>query len=135
MDAGLDVCGLGGGHGVFLPGFDLDVPAGQITCLIGPNGSGKSTVLRVISGLLAPQAGQVSLAGKNVTGWSPRAMLNQGVAHVPQERSVFPAMSVWDNVLMGAYINNDHNAVARRATEIALRFPIVTRARHDLAGS
>src|SRR5216683_7496810 len=118
MDAGLQLRGIvaGYGQGDTLRGLDLDVPAGQITCLIGPNGSGKSTVLRVISGLLAAQAGQVRLAGTNVTGWSPRAMLSQGVVHVPQDRSVFPAMSVWDNVLMGAYINNDHNAVARRAT-------------------
>ena len=92
MEAGLQLRGIiaGYGQGDILRGLDLDVPAGQITCLIGPNGSGKSTVLRVISGLLAPRAGQVSLAGKNVTGWSPRALLNNGLAHVPQERSLFP---------------------------------------------
>ncbi|MEA2547083.1 MAG: branched-chain amino acid transport system ATP-binding protein [Chloroflexota bacterium] len=137
MDAGLQLGGIvaGYGQGDILRGLDLDVPAGQITCLIGPNGSGKSTVLRVISGLLTPRAGQVLLAGENVTGRSPRAMLALGVAHVPQERSLFPAMSVWDNVLMGAYISNDHDAVARRADEIAERFPIVARRRHDLAGS
>jgi branched-chain amino acid transport system ATP-binding protein len=125
----------GYGQGDILRGLDLDVPASQITCLIGPNGSGKSTLLRVISGLLAPRAGQVRLAGENVTGLSPRAMLNLGVAHVPQERSLFPAMSVWDNVLMGAYISNDRDAIARRATEIAARFPIVARRRHEPAGS
>src|SRR5580700_5691898 len=137
MGAGLQLRGIvaGYGQGDILRGLDLDVPAGQITCLIGPNGSGKSTVLRVISGLLAPRAGQVSLGGENVTGWSPRALLNQGVVHVPQERSLFLAMSVWDNVLMGAYISNDRDAVARRAAEIAERFPIVARRRHELAGS
>src|SRR5882672_6067971 len=137
MDASLELRGIvaGYGQGDILRGLDLDVPAGQITCLIGPNGSGKSTVLRVISGLLTPRTGQVLLAGENVTGRSPRAMLTLGVAHVPQERSLFPAMSVWDNVLMGAYISNDHDAVARRADEIAGRFPIVARRRHDLAGS
>jgi branched-chain amino acid transport system ATP-binding protein len=137
MDAGLKLRGIiaGYGQGDILRGLDLDVPAGQITCLIGPNGSGKSTVLRVISGLLTPRAGRVRLAGRNVTGWSPWAMLDGGVAHVPQERSLFPAMSVWDNVLMGAYINPDRDAVARRATEIAQRFPLVARRRRDLAGS
>jgi branched-chain amino acid transport system ATP-binding protein len=137
VDAGLELRGIvaGYGQGDILRGLDLDVPAGQITCLIGPNGSGKSTVLRVISGLLAPREGRVRLAGKNVTGWSPRAMLTHGVAHVPQERSLFPAMSVWDNVLMGAYIRSDRDAVARRAAEIAERFPIVARRRHELAGS
>jgi branched-chain amino acid transport system ATP-binding protein len=137
MDAGLELRGIvaGYGQGDILRGLDLDIPDSQITCLIGPNGSGKSTLLRVISGLLAPRAGRVRLAGKDVTGLSPRAMLNQGVAHVPQERSLFPAMSVWDNVLMGAYISNDRDAIARRATEIAQRFPIVARRRHELAGS
>src|SRR5487761_1190107 len=121
MDDGLQLRGIvaGYGQGDILLGLDLDVPASQITCLIGPNGSGKSTVLRVISGLLAPRAGRIRVAGKNVTGWSPRAMLHQGVAHVPQERGLFAAMSVWDNVLMGAYITNDRDAVARRAVEIA----------------
>jgi branched-chain amino acid transport system ATP-binding protein len=137
MDARLQLRGVvaGYGQGDILRGLDLDVPAGKITCLIGPNGSGKSTVLRVISGLLAPRAGRVSLAGVDVTGWSPRALLTRGLAHVPQERGLFPAMSVWDNVLMGGYINADQRAVARRAAEIAERFPIVARRRHELAGS
>src|SRR5882757_1728360 len=137
MGASLELRGIvaGYGQGDILRGLDLDVPADKITCLIGPNGAGKSTVLRVISGLLRPRSGRVLLAGADVTGRSPRSMLKDGVGHVPQERSLFPAMSVWDNVLMGAYINNDHNAVARRAAEVAERFPIVARRRHDLAGS
>src|SRR5260370_37100929 len=137
MDAGLQLRGIGAGYGQgdILRGLDLDVPAGQITCLIGPNGSGKSTLLRVISGLLPARAGQVRLAGQDVTGWSPRALLSRGLAHVPQDRSLFPAMSVCENVLMGAYIRTDHDAVARRAAEIAERFPIVARRRHELAGS
>jgi branched-chain amino acid transport system ATP-binding protein len=137
MGASLELRGIvaGYGQGDILRGLDLDVPAGKITCLIGPNGAGKSTVLRVISGLLKPRGGRVLLAGEDVTGRSPRSMLKDGVGHVPQERSLFPAMSVWDNVLMGAYISDDHAAVARRAAEVAERFPIVARRRHDLAGS
>jgi branched-chain amino acid transport system ATP-binding protein len=137
MDAVLELRGVvaGYGQGDILRGLDLDVPAGRITCLIGPNGSGKSTLLRVVSGLLAPRAGRVLHAGQDVSGHSPRAMLDLGVAHVPQERSLFPGMSVWDNVLMGAYISNDRDAVARRAAELAERFPIVARRRHALAGS
>ena len=137
MDAVLELRGIvaGYGQGDILRGLDLEVPAGQITCIIGPNGSGKSTLLRVVSGLLAPRSGHVLLSGQDVTGSSPRAMLDRGVAHVPQERSLFPAMSVWDNVLMGAFIKHDRDSVARRAAEIAERFPIVARRRHDLAGS
>jgi branched-chain amino acid transport system ATP-binding protein len=137
VSASLELRGIvaGYGQGDILRGLDLDVPAGKITCLIGPNGAGKSTVLRVISGLLRPRSGHVLLAGADVTGRSPRSMLKDGVGHVPQERSLFPAMSVWDNLLMGAYINDDHAAVARRAAEVAERFPIVTQRRRDLAGS
>jgi branched-chain amino acid transport system ATP-binding protein len=137
MDAGMELHGVvaGYGQGDILRGLDLKVPAGQVTCLIGPNGSGKSTVLRVISGLLAPRAGQVSVAGETVTGWPPRAMLTKGVALVPQDRSLFPAMSVWDNMLMGGYISDDRAAVAQRAAQIAERFPIVAQRRHALAGS
>jgi branched-chain amino acid transport system ATP-binding protein len=137
VDAVLELRGIvaGYGQGDILRGLDLDVPAGQITCIIGPNGSGKSTLLRVVSGLLTPRSGRVLLSGQDVTGSSPRAMLDRGVAHVPQERSLFPAMSVWDNVLMGAFIERDRDSVARRAAEIAERFPIVARRRHDLAGS
>jgi len=137
VDAVLELRGIvaGYGQGDILRGLDLDVPAGQITCIIGPNGSGKSTLLRVVSGLLAPRSGRVLLSGQDVTGSSPRAMLDRGVVHVPQERSLFPAMSVWDNVLMGAFIEHDRDSVARRAAEIAERFPIVARRRHDPAGS
>ncbi len=137
MDALLELRGIvaGYGQGDILRGLDLDVPAGEITCLIGPNGSGKSTLLRVVSGLLAPRTGQVRLAGRDVTGASPKEMLDHGVAHIPQERSLFPAMSVWDNLLMGAYIRDDNDAVARRADEIAERFPVVAQRRNDPAGS
>ncbi|HWG27200.1 ABC transporter ATP-binding protein [Actinospica sp.] len=137
MDAVLELRGIvaGYGQGDILRGLDLDVPAGQITCIIGPNGSGKSTLLRVVSGLLAPRSGRVLFSGQDVTGSSPRAMLDRGVAHVPQERSLFPAMSVWDNMLMGAFIEHDRDSVARRAAAIAERFPIVARRRHDPAGS
>jgi branched-chain amino acid transport system ATP-binding protein len=62
-------------------------------------------------------------------------MLDHGVAHVPQERSLFPAMSVWDNVLMGAYIRDDNDKIAERAGEIAERFPIVAQRRNEPAGA
>src|SRR5260370_37764716 len=102
MNGGLELRAIvaGYGQGDILRGLDLDVPAGEITCLIGPNGAGKSTVLRVISGLLQPRAGHVRLAGENVTGWSPPAMLNHGVAHVPPEPRPFPATSVRAHLLM-----------------------------------
>ena len=95
----------GYGRGDVLRGLSLHVPAGEITCLVGPNGSGKSTVLRVVSGLISPTRGRVRHSDVEISGLSPRTILERGVAHIPQDRGLFPAMSVWDNVLMGAYIS------------------------------
>jgi branched-chain amino acid transport system ATP-binding protein len=113
----------------------LRVPAGEITCLIGPNGSGKSTVLRVVSGLIASSRGRVQHNGIDISGLSPREILERGIAHIPQDRGLFPAMSVWDNVLMGAYISSDRPAAIERIEQLAERFPIIKERRREYAGS
>jgi branched-chain amino acid transport system ATP-binding protein len=125
----------GYGAGDILKGVDLQVSEGTITCLIGPNGAGKSTVLKTISGLLLPRGGEIRLDGEPITGLRPRDRLRRGIVHVPQERSLFPAMSVWDNVLMGAHILADNALARRRAAQVAEQFPIVARRRHAAAGS
>src|SRR5450631_3759078 len=95
------------GAGDILKGVNLSVEAGTITCLIGPNGAGKSTVLKTVSGLLRPRRGTVTFEGQEIARLSPKARLRLGIVHVPQERSLFPAMSVWDNLLMGGYLLRD----------------------------
>ena len=97
----------GYGAGDILKGVDLDVRKGTVTCLIGPNGAGKSTVLKCVSGLLRPRAGTVTFRGEELGKLSPRDRLLRGIVHVPQDRSLFPAMSVWDNLLMGGYAMKD----------------------------
>jgi branched-chain amino acid transport system ATP-binding protein len=125
----------GYGAGDVLKGLDLDIEGDAITCLIGPNGAGKSTVLKVISALLTPRIGTVEFDGEAVQGRSPLDMLRLGLVHVPQDRSLFPMMTVWDNILMGAYIIRDRALVEERAPAIATRFPTVARKRHAHAGS
>jgi branched-chain amino acid transport system ATP-binding protein len=125
----------GYGAGDILKGVDLAVEAAAITCLIGPNGAGKSTVLKTVSGLLRPRGGEVCLDGEPITGLRPRDRLRRGIVHVPQERSLFPAMSVRDNVLMGGHILRDNGLARRRAAEVAEQFPIVAARRHAAAGS
>jgi len=126
---------VGYGRGDVLRGVDLSVAEGQITCLIGPNGAGKSTVLRTVSGLLRPKRGVILFRGEVLGSLDPQAALERGVVHVPQERSLFPSMSVWDNVLMGGFIIKDRALLLRRIEGVAERFPIVARRRHDRAGS
>ena len=125
----------GYGQGDVLCGLSLHVAAGEITCLVGPNRSGKSTVLRVVSGLITPSRGRVRHNDVDISGLSPRKVLERGVAHVPQGRSLFPAMSVWDNVLMGAHISADRSALKDRIEGLVGTFPIISERRHTLAGS
>ena len=125
----------GYGFGDVLRGLDLEVEAGKITCLIGPNGAGKSTVLRAVSGLLRPRQGSILLGDREIAGLSPRRLLELGVMHVPQERSLFPLMTVWENLLMGGYIRRKGSVVRARAEELAERFPLIAERRHERAGS
>jgi ABC-type branched-subunit amino acid transport system ATPase component len=125
--------GYGGGD--ILQGVDLTVEEGSLTCIVGPNGAGKSTVLRVISGLLRPSAGTVRFRGESLAGRSPRAILARGIVQVPQERSLFPTMSVWENVRLGAFTVHDRRLVERRMATVCEMFPLVSERRHEPAAS
>jgi branched-chain amino acid transport system ATP-binding protein len=125
----------GYGRGDVLRGIDLAVAEGAITCLVGPNGAGKSTVLKTLSGLLRPREGLILLDGADVCRLSPAGMLALGVVHVSQERSLFPLMTVWDNLLMGGYALRDRALVRARADEVAASFPLVADRLHERAGA
>lgn len=125
--------GYGGGD--ILHGVDLSVEEGSLTCIVGPNGAGKSTVLRVVSGLLKPSAGTVRFRGESIAGHSPRAILGKGIVQVPQERSLFPTMTVWENVRLGAYSLRDRRLVEARLREVSETFPMVAERRHEPAAS
>lgn len=125
----------GYGAGDILKGVSLEVTAGTVTCLIGPNGAGKSTVLKAVSGLIRPREGTVRFQGDELGRLSPRARLLRGIVHVPQDRSLFPAMTVWDNLLMGGYVMKDQQAVRRRMDAAAEVFPICRERARDHAGS
>jgi ABC-type branched-subunit amino acid transport system ATPase component len=126
--------GYGGGD--VLQGVDLEVPQGSVCCIVGPNGAGKSTVLRVVSGLLRCREGEVELEGRSVNGLHPSEILARGVSQVPQSNALFPALTVKENVLMGAYIQRrDKKLLARRYDEVAELFPVVRERADDRAGN
>ena len=98
---GLAVNGITGGYattGDIVRGVDLHAPFGTLTCVIGPNGAGKSTALKLAAGLLRLRAGQVVLGSDTLTGLAPQAALAAGLVFVPQERNVFPRLSVAENL-------------------------------------
>jgi branched-chain amino acid transport system ATP-binding protein len=131
----LDSVVAGYGAGDILKGVDLSIEAGTVTCLIGPNGAGKSTVLKTVSGLLRPRLGTVTFDSEDLGGLSPKARLLRGIVHVPQERSLFPAMTVADNLLMGGYAIKDQKVVQARIEQAIAAFPICAKRSKDHAGS
>jgi branched-chain amino acid transport system ATP-binding protein len=137
MAALLEMSGVraGYGGGDILQGVDLTVEQASLSCIVGPNGAGKSTVLRVISGLLRPSAGSVRFRGESLVGLSPRAILRRGIVQVPQERSLFPTMSVWENVRLGAYSLRDRGLVDKRMQVVCETFPLVAERRREPAAS
>jgi branched-chain amino acid transport system ATP-binding protein len=117
------VCaGYGGGD--VLREVSLSVPDGGITCVVGPNGAGKSTLMAVLSGLLRPRRGRVLLRGEPA-GATPRQVLDRGIVHVPQARSLFPALTVAENIDLGGYLIRDRALLARRRAGVHEAFPEV----------
>lgn len=117
------VAGYGGGD--VLRGVTFGVPEGAITCVVGPNGAGKSTVMRVVSGLLKPRLGTVTLRGEKLNGKSPRQILDLGVVQVPQNHSLFRDMTVHENIDLGGYTIRDRAQVAKRIDAVYDLFPQV----------
>jgi branched-chain amino acid transport system ATP-binding protein len=117
------VAGYGGGD--VLRGVTFGVPEGAITCVVGPNGAGKSTVMRVISGLLRPRLGTVTLRGEKLNGKSPRQILDLGVVQVPQNHSLFKEMTVHENIDLGGYTIKDRAQVGKRIDAVYDLFPQV----------
>lgn len=125
--------GYGGGD--ILRGVDLTVEKGSITCVVGPNGAGKSTLLKVVSGLIHPRLGTVTFLGKSIGGKSPQEILRGGIVQVMQSRSLFPDLTVKENVELGAFLLRDQEVVRKRLAEVIDQFPIVHDRLADKAGS
>lgn len=117
-----------------LRGLTVHVPPATIVCLVGPNGAGKSTVLKVASGMLTPRGGRVLVEGAEVTGRTPQQLLRAGLAHVLQGHSVFPEMTVAENVRLGAYTVKDEKLTAERVEFVQNLFPVVGERWSSLAG-
>ncbi len=127
------VAGYGGSD--VLKGVNLEVEAGSITCLVGPNGAGKSTVLRAVSGVIKPRLGEILYDGRPIAGLTPRQVLSLGIVQVPQNHSLFPDISVRENVRMGAYMLNDRILVQKRLSAVEELFPVVKERAQELAAN
>ncbi|MBI3372339.1 MAG: ABC transporter ATP-binding protein [Betaproteobacteria bacterium] len=117
-------------------GVELEVDRGEIACLVGSNGAGKTTLLRTLSGLLAPKSGSIVFDGENLRGAEPERILAAGIAQVPEGRRLFSAMSVRDNLLMGAHLRRDGaETIGRDLERMYGLFPILRDRQNQDAGT
>jgi branched-chain amino acid transport system ATP-binding protein len=118
-----------------LKGVSLAVAQGSITCLLGPNGAGKTTLMMTATGLLKPRRGSIRFAGTEMAGRAPHEIVALGVALVPENRLVFPTMTVTDNLAAGAYQRTDKAGIAADIDRMFARFPRLKERSEQQAGT
>jgi branched-chain amino acid transport system ATP-binding protein len=133
----LEIRNLTAGYGdvPVLWGVSLSVPPGQVVALIGANGMGKTTLLRAISGVIRPSGGSIQVGDEDVTGLRASAVAAQGVAHVPEGRQLFPAMTVRENLIVGAYLPRAKASRTDSIERVYTLFPQLRERHAQLAGS
>jgi len=137
MTGKLSVSNLQAGYGDVQVLWDvsLEIGPGELVCIIGSNGAGKTTLMRCLSGLLTPTAGGIKVDGKQMSRASAGDFVRAGIAHVPEGRRLFSAMSIRDNLLMGAYLRRDKAAIATDLERVYAMFPILAERQRQDAGT
>lgn len=133
----LSLTSVSAGYGSFqaLFGVSLEVPQGEAVGVIGPNGAGKTTLMRVISGLIPLRDGAMTLDGRPVGGLPAHRMVEQGIAHVPENRRLFPRLSVEDNLRIGAFVPQARRRFAEQLAWVYSLFPRLKDRREQAAGT
>jgi branched-chain amino acid transport system ATP-binding protein len=133
----LSLTGVDAGYGSFqaLFGIDLEVLPGEAVGVIGPNGAGKTTLMRVVSGLIRPRRGSISTQGTDVVATPAHRIVSLGIAHVPENRRLFPRLTVEDNLRMGAFMPEARARFGERLDFVFGLFPRLKERRHQMAGT
>jgi len=133
----LSLTSVSAGYGSFqaLFGVSLEVPQGEAVGVIGPNGAGKTTLMRVISGLIPLRDGAMTFDGQAVGGLPAHRMVEQGIAHVPENRRLFPRLTVEDNLRIGAYVPQARRRFAEQLAWVYGLFPRLKDRREQAAGT
>jgi branched-chain amino acid transport system ATP-binding protein len=137
MSAMLSLAAVSAGYGSFRALFDvsLEVPQGEAVGVIGPNGAGKTTLMRVISGLVPLRSGAMTLDGRPIGGLPAHRIVELGIAHVPENRRLFPRLTVEDNLRIGAFIPQARARFAQQLDRIYHMFPRLKERRVQPAGT
>jgi len=125
------------GYGAFTALWDvsLRVAAGEAVAVVGPNGAGKTTLMRVISGMIAPRAGAITFEGRPVGGRPAYDIVGHGIAHVPEGRRIFPALTVAENLKMGAFLPSARTHYGESLERVFTLFPVLAERQSQRAGS
>ena len=113
----------------------LRIGEGELVAILGPNGSGKTTTLKSIVGLLPPKSGSIRFLDRDITGTSTHLLARMGLALIPEERNLFPAMTVEDNLLMGAFCIKDKARINQNLSYVYNLFPRLVERKRQLAGT
>jgi len=137
MSAMLELRSVDAGYDSFQALFDisLDVRPGEAVGVIGPNGAGKTTLMRVISGLIRPRKGTIMMERANILATAPHRIVSLGIAHVPENRRLFPRLTVEDNLKMGAFMPAARAKYDDRLAFVFDLFPRMKERRHQMAGT
>lgn len=133
----LKISGLNVHYGVIhaLKDVELEVEEGSIVALIGSNGAGKTTLLRTISGLIKPTSGSINYQGISTLSLSPQILPTKGLVQVPEGRRIFSGLTVYENLLMGAYLRKDKAGIQKDLKLVYERFPILENRKHQDAST
>jgi branched-chain amino acid transport system ATP-binding protein len=125
------------GYGAFTALWDvsLRVASGEAVAVVGPNGAGKTTLMRVISGMIAPRAGAITFEGRAVGGRPAYDIVGHGIAHVPEGRRIFPALTVGENLKMGAFLPAARKQYGESLARVFTLFPVLAERQAQRAGS
>lgn len=118
-----------------LKGISFEVNKGEIVSLIGANGAGKTTTLHTITGLIRPKHGSVVYNGTELTKVAPHKIVSLGLSHVPEGRRIFQDLTVYDNLLLGAYVRNDKKKIEEDMDRVFEQFPRLKERRRQMAGT
>lgn len=118
-----------------LHGVSLEVPHGKLVCILGANGAGKTTILKTVSGILEPETGTIHFDQQRIDGMDPEDIVGLGVGHVPENRHIFPELTVYENLIMGGFLINDKAILEERLESVYHRFPVLQDRSRQLAGT
>lgn len=118
-----------------LKGLSFEVNEGEVIALIGANGAGKTTILHTVTGLINQKAGKIEFEGKDISHTPAYKIVAEGMAHVPEGRRVFAELSVYDNLMMGAYTRKDKKEIAETLAMVYKRFPRLEERKKQMAGT